>query len=150
MTTKAQRAAARCKHCRGGAVHHTIEDECWCPDCLRRPEGSRCTTFEPGEPPKPVGRNVAPVGHRHPATAKVAATHALPRAGTKRRKVYDEIAKRQGATDDELEYVTGWSHQSVSAARNTLMEDGLIIDGGARRKTRYDNDAIVWVVVPLG
>lgn len=51
----------------------------------------------------------------------------------------------KGLTDDELETLTCRSHQSLSATRNTLMNDGLIVDGSHRRPTRYGNMAIAWV-----
>lgn len=61
---------------------------------------------------------------------------------------YTGPARRaHGWTDDELEQHTGRTHQSVSAARNTLMRKGYIADSGQRRKTRSGNDAIVWKVV---
>lgn len=50
-----------------------------------------------------------------------------------------------GHTDDELEELTGRTHQSVSATRNTLMRKGYVIDSGLRRKTRSGNPAIVYV-----
>jgi hypothetical protein len=91
-----------------------------------------------------------PVGHRHPKTSIDAANSLLPRYGTRRREVFDLIHKSadRGMTDDELEDVSGRSHQTVSATRNTLMNDGLIADSGQRRPTRYGNEAIVWVVQP--
>lgn len=53
-----------------------------------------------------------------------------------------------GLTDDEIERNTHLTHQSVSAARNTLMRKGYIADSGQRRPTRSGNEAIVWKVVP--
>lgn len=145
MALKKAKAGDRCK-CSGGPAHHAgpefVVEGCWCPTCLRKPEAERCREFVATAPA--VSRNVAPVGHRHPATAKIAAANVLPRTGSKRRQVFDWIVKRQGLTDDEIEYVTGWSHQSVSAARNTLMQDGLIEDSGLRRETKHGYDAIVW------
>jgi len=51
-----------------------------------------------------------------------------------------------GLCDHELEEKTGWLHQSASAARNTLMKDGWIVDSGQRRNTPQNNPAIVWVI----
>jgi hypothetical protein len=48
-------------------------------------------------------------------------------------------------TDDELEQALARTHQSVSATRNTLARKGYLVDSGRRRKTRSNNDAIVWV-----
>lgn len=137
--------------CGGGKVQHTLDDEgCWCPRCLQGKFEDRCKEFREAEAPvKPkVDRRVAPVGHRHPETAKTAARRSMPKAGTRRGEVYRLIqrAGEQGLTDDELEYKTGKSHQSVSATRNTLMNDGLIEASGFRRRTRWGNDAIAWKV----
>lgn len=133
--------------CGGSNTHHTIEESCWCRSCLKMPEERRCKAFDP------VGRVVkvddpkVRVGHAHPATAHAAAEKALPRSGSRRRSIYDWVAKKHGCTDDELEFLMGWSHQTVSAARNSLMEDGLVVDSGERRNTRHGNPAIVWVAV---
>lgn len=143
MSPRSKPVAVRCV-CGGGRAHHAVEDECWCPTCLQKPEAERCREFVGAEAKPSVARNVAPVGNRHPSTAKVTAEAALPRAGSKRRQVYDWIVRRRGLTDDQIEYLTGWSHQSVSAARNTLLTDGLIEDSGERATTRYGNDAIIW------
>lgn len=81
--------------------------------------------------------------------APAAPMSALPRKGTLARQVFDLIGSRRGLTDDELEYATGRSHQSVSSARNRLMEDGLVYDSGEVRTTRYGHDATVWKVARL-
>lgn len=145
MAVRKAKPGERCK-CRGGPAHHAGpdfgEEGCWCPACLGKPVETRCREFTPLAPP--VVRNAAPVGHRHPQTAHMAAAGTLPRTGSKRRQVYDWIVKRQGLTDEEIEYVTGWSHQSVSAARNTLMNDGLVEDSGVTRSTKQGYEAIVW------
>lgn len=139
----------KCLDCGDGRAHHAVADPddegCWGPTCMTRPTTERCRSWRP-EPA--VERNVAPVGHGHPATALEAAAKVLPRTGSIRREVYDQIARRQGLTDDELEQITMRSHQTVSAARNTLAGDRLIVDSGETRPTRYGNRAIVWKVAP--
>lgn len=50
-----------------------------------------------------------------------------------------------GFTDDELEIGLGRSHQSVSAARNTLMRRGYVVATDERRQTRWGNPAVVYV-----
>lgn len=148
-------ARGRCHSCNGGLAQHQGDDDgCWCPVCLDKPKPERCHEFvsAPAPPPKkeppPVDRDVVRVGHDHPETAHKAAAKAMPRSGTLRRQVYDTIAAAgpRGATDDEIEKGLNRSHQSVSGARNTLSGDDLIRDSGLRRKTRYRNDAIAWVV----
>jgi len=49
-------------------------------------------------------------------------------------------------TDFDLEDALGRSHQSVSAARNTLMNAGLVTDSGKTRPNARGNRCIVWVV----
>lgn len=99
-----------------------------------------------------IDTNRAPVGRRHPTTAKRAAVRAFPRSGTKRRLIVEWLAVRHhdgsvGATDDEIEHHFGWTHQSASAARNTLMNDGYVEDSDYRRKVAHSgNDAIVWKI----
>lgn len=138
--------------CGGGPAQHNVdlaEEGCWCPKCLQRPEADRCRQWQPMEvaktPPK-VNRNVAPAGKRHPASALEAARKARPRAGTRRYEVFKLIEKAgtNGLTDDELESLTGRSHQAVSATRNTLMNDGLIEESGHKRRTQWGNLAIAW------
>lgn len=91
------------------------------------------------------GRDVAPVGRRHPVTAKQAAERALPRTGSKRRRTVEMIAARGGLSCDEVEHLTGWSHQSASPIFTGLRDDGWIADTGERRAVRSSgNPAIVW------
>lgn len=152
-------AGGPCARCGGSRAHHKDDWACWCSACLSGPSDERCATYSPAPPskapPSPskpeVDREVVRVGFGHPETSHVAAAKVKPRSGLVRRDVYDEIARRgaTGATDDEIETALGRSHQSVSGARNTLFNDDLIRDSGARRKTRYSNDAIAWVVTDL-
>lgn len=87
------------------------------------------------------------VGTNAPDTSK--ALEQKVKGGTFQSFVLDlftQSRREEGWTDDELERATSRTHQSVSAARNTLMRKGYIIDSGQRRKTRSGNDAIVWKV----
>ena len=96
---------------------------------------------------KPVERNVVRLGKNSPTTSRDAAKGALMRSGTKRKRVYDLIYSHgsDGLCDHEIEFITGWLHQSASSIRNSLMNDGWIKDSGKRRKTPQGNGAIVWV-----
>ena len=89
----------------------------------------------------------AQVGRFHPDTAQHAAARALPRSGSDRRRVYDLILERgaEGATDDELEVALDLPHQTASARRNGLRDDGWVTDSGRKRPTRSGADAIVWI-----
>lgn len=100
------------------------------------------------KPSQPIDRNVTVVGANHPDTSQRAAQKALPNSGTVRRRVYDFVASREfGATDDEIEIALDKTHQSVSAARNTLMNDGWLVDSGEERMTRSNSPAKVWKAV---
>jgi hypothetical protein len=128
-----------CK-CGGGPTHHTLEPECWCPNCLRLPIDQRCTEFDgvveqAGDPQHWRGRGRTIPGNR---------VRMIPRAGTLKKEIWDLCARHNGCTDDDLEFLTGRSHQSVSAARNDLMNDGLVVDSGMTKMTRWGNTAIVW------
>jgi hypothetical protein len=95
-----------------------------------------------------INRNVVNINKNAPQTSQAAAAKALPSSGTKRRHIYDMIVASGmfGVCDHEIEQATNWLHQSASAARNSLMNDGLIIDSGMRRKTPQGNDAIAWIL----
>ena len=82
-----------------------------------------------------------------PQRTSVSAVRAtLPRSGTKLASIYALICKSgDGMTDFEIEEATGMAHQSASAARNVLMNRGLIMDAGETRKNARGLDAIVWI-----
>ena len=84
---------------------------------------------------------------RNPQRTSASAVRAtLPRAGTRLELIYDLICKSgDGMTDFEIEEATGMAHQSASAARNVLMNRGLIMDAGETRKNARGLDAIVWI-----
>ena len=140
-----------------------------CPDCGHRPGqfdhddktctalpekgielcGHACTEWVEDKQKGTPGTDRRHVGHAHPETAQAMQGQVLPKSGSIKREVYDRIrsAGARGMTDDEAEQVTCRSHQTVSGMRNMLMNDGWVVDSGTRRKTRYGNDAIVWVAV---
>jgi hypothetical protein len=108
-------------------------------------EQRRCSRDRYDPPPERAPRVRATAPETSHAAAKVAAL----REGTQKKTMWRLFvqAGERGYTDDELEQTLARSHQSVSATRNGLMNDGLIVDSGQRRKTRYGNEAIVWVAV---
>jgi hypothetical protein len=80
-------------------------------------------------------------------TSRDAASKAVPKSGTRRKEIFDLICDAPtGLTDDEIEILTGLTHQSASGSRNSLMCDGLIVDSGERRENRRGNSSIVWKV----
>jgi len=92
-----------------------------------------------------IDRDTVVSGKR--ATSQKAAAKVFPRSGTKRRECY-EIIKASGATgmtDLELEKQTGWKHESLSACRNSLMNDGLVFDSG-RKRVVDGSERMIWVV----
>jgi predicted transcriptional regulator len=58
------------------------------------------------------------------------------------------IRQNEGLTDDEIERLTGYTHQSASSSRNSLMNDGFVYASTVRRRTRQGQKAIVWKVSP--
>ena len=111
---------------------HGFESEPQCPMCRRALDIK-------------IDRNVIRVGRKAPETSRKAAEKAFGRTGTKRRIIYDLIKSYpEGLCDHDIESLTGWSHQSSSSTRNSLMNDGLVYDSGIRRKTPAGNDAIAW------
>lgn len=138
----------RCGVCKGTKTQHLVlggdEEGCWCPRCLQRDPADRCYTFAAEDRP-PVDRQVSRTGSWHPATAVLAGERAALRAGSLRKVMYDALRRTtEGMTDDEMEALLVKSHQTVSAARNTLMNDGWVRDSGRRRLTKWGNPAIVW------
>ena len=152
--TAAPAVMGKCE-CGGTRVHHSIETECWCQNCLARDPDGRCAGFRPVMTPvgtsPAIDRQVTRTGASHPRTAQNAGNEVLYRSGTLRRLMYDLLEHRglSGHTDDELEAYFQRSHQTISSARNTLSSDGFIIDSGKRRTTRTGHDAIVWVLAKL-
>lgn len=52
-------------------------------------------------------------------------------------------------TCDQLEYVLGAKHQTVSAAIRSLVKEGILQDSGFKRKTRSGRGAICWELVDV-
>lgn len=92
------------------------------------------------------------VAVRHDAgdTSREAAEKAKPNAGKQRELIHFWIkwagkSEAKGMTADEISTLLLLPAQSVSARINGLHKDGYIKDSGARRKTQYGRNAIVWV-----
>lgn len=78
-------------------------------------------------------------------TQRKAAERKMPRSGTQQAEILTLIRMHGGLTDEQIEDLTGASHQSASAARNALMNKGWVLDSGDRRKNRNGNEAIIWI-----
>lgn len=93
------------------------------------------------------------VGTNHPATSQ--AIEPKMRTGSFQSEILEFFDTDHhgpfpiGYTDDELEVLTGRTHQSISATRNTLMRKGLIVASAGTRMTRSGNEAIVWHRSPV-
>lgn len=119
--------------------------------CARCPMPQAHRIHQSATPPPAEVR--APVRASAPLTSHLAAAVATPRLGTFRAALLLAIAERPG-TDDELEVRLNRTHQSLSAARNGLMNDLLIEPlrdergDDVTRLTRQGNRAIVWQATP--
>jgi len=89
-----------------------------------------------------------PPFNRGSETSEAAAESVAGSAATHETLVFVAIraAGEHGATDDEVERMTGLRHQNASARRNRLVHKGKVRDSGLRRSTRAGRKAIVWVV----
>lgn len=90
-----------------------------------------------------------------PETSRDAAVMLTPRSGSLRAKVLDEVRialfltpDAKGLTDEELERRLKGRHQTVSSARNWLVDAGWLIDSGIRRANRSGRWAVVWALSP--
>ncbi len=52
-------------------------------------------------------------------------------------------------TCDELEYMLGGKHQTVSASIRSLVKEGVLQDSGFKRQTRSGRRAICWELVDV-
>lgn len=93
-----------------------------------------------------VDDNVVSIAKKAKKTSQNAAKKVLPHTGTLRRKIFDYIVSTGGATDFVLEAYLGLKHQSVSAARRSLVVDGFLKDSGKVATNSSGNDCIVWVM----
>ncbi len=94
-----------------------------------------------------LAQRKAALSKRAQRTSKAAVARNADSIKGMQKAVYDAISRNPlGLTDFDLEDALGRSHQSVSAARNTLMNAGLVTDSGKTRPNARGNRCIVWVV----
>ena len=79
-------------------------------------------------------------------TSEAAAMSIEPDVGTKQGVILALLRSHGPMTDDALEKITGWRHQSVSARRRELVLAGLVVDSGATARTSSGRKATVWQV----
>lgn len=77
-------------------------------------------------------------------TSIAAAVAIQPHSKAIRERVFRLI--QHGLTTDQVEEITGLSHQTASPRVRELAQANRIKDSGERRKTRSGRNAIVWVV----
>lgn len=84
------------------------------------------------------------------ATSIMAKRSMTKITGTLRGQVFRYILGNgtHGAICDEIEFGIEMKHQTASARVRELSQVGLIVDGGKKRLTRSNRNAIVWVVPP--
>ncbi|HXG72128.1 MAG TPA: hypothetical protein VNJ04_16075, partial [Gemmatimonadaceae bacterium] len=58
---------------------------------------------------------------------------------------FEHNRSHAGLTADEVAVRFNGTHQTFSARVSQLRDEGWIVDGGGRRKTRSGRQAIVWV-----
>lgn len=85
------------------------------------------------------------------STSRAAAASVADTVADKESAVLMAItaAGTRGMTCDEIEELTGFTHQTASARVNGLARKGKIAPSGNTRPTRSHRSAIVWVVMAL-
>jgi hypothetical protein len=120
-----------------GEVYKIIQDH----EVLKKLQRDKTTRL------RAVDSNHVITSHNSQRTSNSAAQNILPRTGSIRRLVYDQVKSNNdyGMTDYELEMVLRGKHQTISASRRSLVVDGWIVDSGKTRKNPQGNDCIVWI-----
>lgn len=82
------------------------------------------------------------------ATSAAAAQSMFPHLAECRRLVFESIrrAGKLGRTDEEVQLELGMVGNTQRPRRSELVESGLIVNSGSRRKTSSGRLACVWVV----
>lgn len=86
-----------------------------------------------------------------PGTSRSAAMLVVPMSGSIRRQIVEEVYSVHrlasvGLTDNELERRLRGKHQTVSSARNWLVEAGWLRPSGFTRQSESKRDQIVWTL----
>lgn len=85
-------------------------------------------------------------------TERASARRIVPRSGTWRRRVLDDIggSGEGGRTDWEIHGALGGLLYTIAPRRNELLNDGWVCDSGRRRATESGSPAVVWVLSDRG
>ena len=93
-----------------------------------------------------IDRNTVIISPSAKPTSASAALNALPKSGSKRRRVYEYLKQTGGATDEEIERALRISGNTVRPTRGSLVKDKFVIATDLERPTISGNMAIVWKV----
>jgi hypothetical protein len=91
-----------------------------------------------------IDRNTVIISSSAKPTSVIAALQALPKSGSKRRRVYEYLKQTGGATDEEIERALGISGNTVRPTRGSLVKDKFVYATELERPTISGNMAIVW------
>ena len=91
-----------------------------------------------------IDRNTVIISPSAKPTSALAALRALPKSGSKRRRVYEYLMQTGGATDEEIERALGISGNTVRPTRGSLVKDKFVYATELERPTISGNMAIVW------
>jgi hypothetical protein len=91
-----------------------------------------------------IDRNTVIISPSAKPTSVSAALNALPKSGSKRRRVYEYLKQTGGATDEEIERALGISGNTVRPTRGSLVKDKFVYATDLERPTLAGNMAIVW------
>ncbi|HUT03305.1 MAG TPA: hypothetical protein VM163_05380 [bacterium] len=89
--------------------------------------------------------NIFPPFVKGSDTSEAAAVSIEPSAGSMRSEVLGFLRDRGGGTCDGVEVALNMRHQTASARIRELAVAGLIVDRGAREKTRSGRLAVFWL-----
>ena len=93
--------------------------------------------------------NKLPAYVRGSETSKEAAESIREKAPSMKQRVSAVLESRaNGLTDEELEQILEWRHQTVSARRRELVLEGAVKDSGRKRPTTSGRNATIWVFIP--
>ena len=93
-----------------------------------------------------IDRNTVIISPSAKPTSVLAALNALPKSGSKRRRIYEYLKQCGGATDEEIERALGISGNTVRPTRGSLVKDKFVYATVIQRQTISGNWAIVWKV----
>ena len=123
------------------------------PQSLRESEANQMNDLQLFAPSRGLGayrediaidRNTVIISPSAKPTSALAALNALPKSGSKRRRVYEYLKQTGGATDEEIERALGISGNTVRPTRGSLVKDKFVIATDLERPTLAGNMAIVW------